>query len=100
MNCLFCPDHIIEYTHDVTIHLCQNCKTRYYFSSLDVLHSYHFDISYKTCSYTFHFYLAGHANYGRFLLSSTIENITQFNYIPNFTPYNAVQKLQTLLIFS
>ena len=101
MNCLFCSN-IFKKLAFGDSSTCSECSTRYYFSHIGELINYHFDAHHKGRRYSFHFYIDGGFNntYPYFKLSYDLITMIQLDYLPNFTPHNAAQKLQTLLIFS
>ena len=111
MKCLFCPEQkIIEV--DVSTHNweCFGCQTIYaitqYIKLGDIemmprISWYQFSVDYKGSYIQFDFYLPD-VDRKEFVMSDgNGKSILELNYLPtNLTPFNAIDKLPTLLTFS
>jgi hypothetical protein len=101
MNCQFCPD--VEVGFNGFDGKCPQCHTKHSIShTYDHLWYYGFSVKYKNSYYYFDFYLPDHETKegAQFYLSKGV-NIAflVLDHFPNLTPFNALQKLPTLLTF-
>lgn len=109
MNCLFCQSITRPYYYASDSEVCEVCDTRYLVDRADgtSIISYYFNVRYKDAIYTASFFtgpLDGNVPPIRFLLYSSKDPhdklLLRLPELPNFTPFNLVDRLKKLLVFS
>jgi hypothetical protein len=107
MKCSFCPEVEIAPPKSHDAGRCPNCSTEYDIDSKSQkLLCYSFAIEYKHCQYYFDFYCGDKSSTepfedeDSFRLCTNHGTILSFDYLPDFTPFNALARLPTLLLFS
>lgn len=104
MNCLFCSEQLcISFSGIYDSHyICKNHKYNvfYLICNNNSKIRYFFDFPYNDRWYVISFRYEFGPKYCDILCQDDLNEIIEFDYIPNLTPENIDEKISALLIFS
>lgn len=101
MNCLFCQDHTkVHSPEPISEFKCTNCLVTFFVNNDDTIGHYIKDFEYNGKRYTAYWFIDDRQEDKiRFTLWNSLQLLIRWEFSPNITPFNIIQKLPTLLTF-